>query len=369
MAQSADSNIPQEHPAPAQPPGWIDLFIRFSLAPGQVALALPQQLEQLARQPDRLDLRLSHGVVILVVLLAVWLSRAPLSWQSIRVIQPLRAVTSAPAVPEAVPEDDAAPLTLSTRLVDAQDDVLLRAGVPHTIIPDRTREQISTYVVQSGDTIFGIAAKFGLQPETILWANHDLEQNPDWLWVGQELTILPVDGVYHQVGEADTIETIAAAYKVEPEAIINYPLNNLDPDTPTLQPGQWLVVPGGEKPFVPRTVTAYSGPLPENAATGTGSFGWPTSGTITQGYWTGHPALDIASVLGAPIRAADSGHVIYAGWDDTGYGNMVVIDHGNGFQTLYAHMSVIYVSVGDDVAKGEQIGEMGSTGNSTGPHL
>jgi len=106
-----------------------------------------------------------------------------------------------------------------------------------------------------------------------------------------------------------------------------------------------------------------------DAPVGTGLFVWPASGSITQGYWTGHQALDIAANPGTKILATDSGHVIFAGWDDTGYGYTVVIDHGNGFQTLYAHLQEFYVTAGDDVAKGEEIAIMGNSGNSTGPHL
>lgn len=248
--------------------------------------------------------------------------------------------------------------------------VLVRAAVPHTIIPERPRVELTHYVVQSGDTIFGIAAQFGLAPETIMWANgRFVEDNPDLLRVGQELVILPVDGVYHQVGGNDTVETIAAAYKVEPASIINYPLNELDPNDAHVVAGQWLIVPGGTKPYIPRTVVAYSGPIPEDASKGSGTFGWPAAGQITQGYWDRHRALDVGAWNGAPVLAADSGYVVAAGWDDSGYGRMVVIDHGNGFQTVYAHLQVYYVEVGDSVAKGEQIGEVGSTGNSSGPHL
>ena len=129
------------------------------------------------------------------------------------------------------------------------------------------------------------------------------------------------------------------------------------------------MVPGGTKPYVPRQVVAYSGPIPEDATTGSGSFGWPAAGQITQGYWDRHRAIDIGSWEGAPVIAADSGYVVAAGWDDGGYGRMVVIDHGNGFQTLYAHLQVYYVEVGSSVAKGQAIAEVGITGNSTGPHL
>ena len=325
----------------------------------------------------------AHVAVILLVLLVVVLSDLPLftQWELHR-LGPGGGY-SALARPQQggkVPQVGAskgpypAPAGVSRLLqpavpLDSEGDVLVRAAVPHTIIPERPRDEITRYVVQSGDTIFGIAAQFGLAPETIMWANGRLEDNPDLLRVGQELVILPIDGVYHQVGADDTIEKIAVAFKVEPAAIINYPLNNLNADNPQITTSQWLIVPGGVKPYVPRTVIAYSGPIPEDASKGTGVFGWPTAGQITQGYWDRHRAIDIGAWKGAPALAADSGYVVAAGWDDSGYGRKVVIDHGNGFQTLYAHLQVYYVEVGDSVAKGQQIGEVGSTGNSTGPHL
>ena len=362
---------------PPQPPpstygsgGLTDLLVSISLSPGQLALAVPHWVKIFKGDDSLLSRTSTHLILVLLALLAITLRTIPLSWNEIRVVQSLKnwpAETVVPAVPAVVTERGA-PLTLPAKLIGT-DDVLIRAAVPHTIIPDRSRAEISTYVVQSGDTIFGIAAKFGLTPETIMWANSGLEDNPDWLRVGQEVTVLPLNGVYHQVGGSDTIAGIAASYKVLPEAIIDYELNELDPDNPIIQPGQWLVVPGGTKPFIPRTVVAYSGSVPADATLGTGAFGWPTGGTIFQGYWTGHQAIDVAAWTGAPVTAADSGHVIFSGWDDTGYGYTVVIDHSNGFQTLYAHLEAYYVDAGDNVAKGQQIAAMGSSGNSTGPHL
>jgi murein DD-endopeptidase MepM/ murein hydrolase activator NlpD len=222
--------------------------------------------------------------------------------------------------------------------------------------------------VQPGDTVFGIAQKFGLRPESIMWSNRDLELNPDLLRVNDELTILPTDGVYHRVKKGDTIAALAKKYKVDSSDITSYAWNGLS-ENPTLTVGSYLIVPGGEKPYVPRTVSVFNGPIPSGARRGTGSFVWPSSGSITQGYWNGHRALDVGSWIGSPVVASDSGYVVYAGWDRTGYGNLIVVDHGNGYRTYYAHLSKIFVRVGDSVGKGQRVGSVGNTGNSTGPHL
>ncbi|GIK42972.1 MAG: hypothetical protein BroJett011_68050 [Chloroflexota bacterium] len=314
----------------------------------------------------------AHLIVILLVALTLGVGSMQIQLGRISALRPFQQTAPSDPVAAApsVDEETGAPLTLPSQLNDFLDDVLVSAAVPHTIIPERAREQISTYEVQSGDTIYGIAGKFGLDPETIMWSNPDLEKAPDLLSIGQQLTILPTNGVYHQVGQGDTLQGIADTFKVDPSVILNYSLNELDPDNPVITPGQWLVVPGGSKPFIPRTVVAYyTGEIPEGANEGTGTFAWPASGTIYQGFFPWHPAVDIAAYIGAPVLAGDSGYVIVAGWSDVGYGYHIVIDHGNGYQTLYAHLNSIYVNVGDNVAQGQQIGEMGNTGNATGPHL
>lgn len=325
-------------------------------------------LRQLVRNDALFSRSSAHVMVILLAILAISLGNFQLTWGSIRALRPSQ---QAPAAPAAINghEETADPLTLPIQLTDLQNDILIPAAVPRTIIPERAREEISTYQVEGGDTIYGIAAKFGLDPETIIWSNPDLEKAPDILSIGQELRILPVNGVYHQVGEGDTLDSIASTFKADVSAIINYPLNKIDTANPVITIGEWVVVPGGSKPFLPRTVTAYTGPIPEGASTGTGSFDWPASGNIYQGYFPWHPGIDIAAYIGAPVLAADSGYVIVAGWDNTGYGYNVVIDHSDGYQTLYAHLNAYYVEAGQSVAKGQQIGEMGNTGNATGPHL
>ncbi len=242
-------------------------------------------------------------------------------------------------------------------------------AMPFTTIPDRLRIDIETYMVQPGDSVFGIAERFHVKPETIMWSNPVLESNPDLLRVGDKLTILPVNGVYHQVKAGETVAAIAKKYKVEPAAIVGFARNNLTNDTQALAAGTKLVVPGGEKPFVPRVVSVYNGPMPKGALRGSGVFSWPTSGSITQQFWNGHRAVDIASWIGNRVVAADSGFIVHAGWDNTGYGNLVIVNHGNGYMTYYAHLSKIFVRVGDAVGRGQQIGAVGSTGHSTGPHL
>ncbi len=237
--------------------------------------------------------------------------------------------------------------------------------------PAIERTEPIVYIVRAGDTPISIAERFGLSPETIVWANAELEGNPALLRIGQQLIIPPVDGVLHTVKAGDTLESIARKYEVSVDDIINWAPNNLTRDS-QLVVGQKIMVPEGVKPFTRPRPSLTTGKLiapPSNFTGATGSFIWPTSGVLTQYAWSGHMALDIANAFGTPIYAADAGVVIYADWDNTGYGNMTLIDHGNGFRTRYAHQSAFKVSVGQQVSKGQLIGLMGSTGRSTGPHV
>lgn len=270
-----------------------------------------------------------------------------------------------------------------------------RLANPHTIIPTRPRLEVVKYTVQPGDTVFGIAEKFGLKPQTVLWANYYiLKDDPHNLRPGQELNILPVDGTYYEWQAGDGLNGVARFFGVTPEDIINYPGNHLDPDTigdysnPNIEPGTWLIVPGGHREFVswsaPIGVTRSDpavarilgpgscGPV-QGGAVGFGSFIWPSNKHYLSGYdyspETNHRGIDIAGNEGEALYAVDAGVIVYAGWNNWGYGYMVMIDHGNGWQSLYAHMSAINVVCGQSVGQGEVIGAIGSTGNSSGPHL
>lgn len=271
---------------------------------------------------------------------------------------------------------DAAPPPADTTLVETffergfflDSNVVSPLADARTLIPTRLRREIEVYVVQSGDTVQGIAAIFGLQPETIMWSNPAVEDTPDLLRIGQEIVILPIDGVYHEVAEGDTLSGIAQKYKVEINAITDVPWNNLAAPDYAITAGMKLIVAGGVKPLITKTVVSYSGPIPTGAV-GTGLFRWPVLGRITQDYWSGHRAIDIATPPNTPVYAADSGYVSFVGWTDVGYGYLVRIDHGNGFETWYAHNNSFAVSLGEQVERGQVIAYSGSTGRSTGPHV
>jgi murein DD-endopeptidase MepM/ murein hydrolase activator NlpD len=260
----------------------------------------------------------------------------------------------------------------------AVDDFSLRkAIVPFTIVPAKQESKPTTpviYTVQSGDTVLGIAAKYDLQPETIMWSNSELEQNPDRLAIGDQLRILPVDGLLHVVEPGDTLSSLADDYETTVDAIVGYSANAIADASANLSVGKEIVVPGGVKVITNSGYwvdsQASSVAYPSGGPVGSGNFSWPSAGYISQGYWGGHPAIDIAGWEGSPVSAADGGYVVTAGggWN-SGYGNQVIIDHGNGFVSLYAHMSSVFVTPGMTVSKGTQIGTMGNTGNSTGPHL
>jgi murein DD-endopeptidase MepM/ murein hydrolase activator NlpD len=265
----------------------------------------------------------------------------------------------------------------------------------NTILPVRmARYQVVEYTVESGDSIFTIAEKFDIKPETILWGNREtLGDDPHYIYPGQTLNILPVDGVYHQWSAGEGLNGVAIYYGVEPEDIINWPGNNLDPDeigeytNPNIPPDTMLVIPGGRgvftdwrAPRIRRGEPATATHLGPGACTGsydgvmgTLTFTWPTTERFLSGFdytpGTNHFGIDIGGRTGNPIFAADHGVVVYAGWNNFGYGEMIVIDHGSGWQTLYAHLSQVNVFCGQDVYQGDTIGLMGSTGKSSGPHL
>jgi hypothetical protein len=272
-------------------------------------------------------------------------------------------------------------------------------GIPrqaklHTTIPSRPRLDVLKYTVQPGDSIFVIAKNFGLKPSTVLFGNDKVLYNDvDLIQPGLVLNILPTDGAYYQWQGTETLTGVAKYYGVDPQAIIDSPSNHLDPDTigdyghPNIAAGTWLVVPGGSYAFVFRSpigavrTTAATGRVNgagscgtiSSGAVGYGTFTWPTvehwlSGTDYRPD-VNHFGVDFAGSMGNAVYAVDAGVVVYAGWNTWGYGNLIIVDHGNGWQSRYGHLSQINVGCGQSVGQGDVIGLVGSTGNSTGPHL
>jgi murein DD-endopeptidase MepM/ murein hydrolase activator NlpD len=235
-----------------------------------------------------------------------------------------------------------------------------------TQISTKVRDGVIDYKVQDGDTVATIANKFGISADTIRWENNF---SGDKIKIGQTLKILPVTGVAHTVAKGDTVYSIAKKYDADSQAIVDFPFNTFTNDeTFELAIGQTVIVPDGVMSAVAVAPRARQITPDAGSVTALGQFVWPTAGVITQRFSWYHPGLDIANSIGTPDVAADSGRVIYAGWDASGYGNTVLIDHRNGFVTRYAHMSQIMVISGQNIGRGQAIGKMGSTGHSTGPH-
>lgn len=298
-------------------------------------------------------------------------------------------------VTQAEPTPIATDTAVETKSISALPEFVSSGGVMavsrnlnlKTIIPTNYQSKAIYYTVEKGDSVFWIAKQYDLEPETVLWANYDqLNDNPNNLSIGATIIIPPTDGIYYKWKVNDTLEAVAAKYKSEIMKILTFPGNNLDITNPVIQPDSYVMIPDGWRETVQwlvpdmwrpssgasRTISGPGGcELSSGGAVGGAGFIWPADNHSLSGndYWSGHLGIDIAAAEGAAIYASDSGMVVYAGAIGGGYGNMVMIDHGNGFRTLYAHLSQVNVSCGQSVYQGAVIGLAGSTGNSTGAHL
>jgi murein DD-endopeptidase MepM/ murein hydrolase activator NlpD len=260
-----------------------------------------------------------------------------------------------------------------------------------TNITNQTNTTVIQYQVVMGDSLFAIAKQYNIKPETILYSNKtSLNDNPENLKPGMSLTIPPVDGLLYTWKQGDTLQKVATQYKAKADDILNWPGNNLDLTDPQIQPGTVIMVPGGQRQlidwtqFIPTISRGTTG-----AGTGTSNIGtaqcntgpsgpvsvWPILGEahVLSGYdyiVPTHLGIDILAHVGDTVVAAGNGIVVMAqGGDNYGYGNVIEIDHGNGYATIYAHLSAIGVKVCQPAYAGQAIGASGATGNVTGPHL
>ncbi len=243
-------------------------------------------------------------------------------------------------------------------------------------LPPTSKAKRSTiYEIQPGDTLSTIAATFDISENTIAWANG--LSSKEVLRVGDHLTILPTTGVLHTVTSGDTVLGLAQRYEAKAKDILEY--NSLGEDA-KLAIGQKIIVPDGyvapvtTPRIVPRDTRlaerdADDGPTPEPAEHSAEGVVWPTvTRHISQYFRWGHTGIDIDNRSRPAVFAALPGTVEFTGWLG-GYGNLIIINHGNGTQTYYAHLDKFHVNKGASVSKGDAIGKMGSTGRSSGPHL
>jgi len=365
--------IPAEPTTPKsmlpRPPGWLEMLARLGL--GETVT------------------KIGTGVLTLIlVMIVIWLMRPV--FQGEPAVQPAASAGKI-VLPTAGPSVDLASLPQ----IKTSTNGVPRSALMHTNIPARPRQDIVKYTIAKGDTVIAIAAKYNLKPQTIMFGNYyTLRDDPHNLSIGAELNILPVDGYYYEWQAGDGLNGVASGLNVTPEDIINYPLNKLDMATignfsnPNIKPGTWLIVPGGNRPYtswsapvgvtrtnpaVARVMGAGSCGKVSDGAVGLGYFIWPTLEHYLSGFDyspdTNHRGIDLAGNTGQPIYSVDAGVIVYAGWNDWGYGNMIMVDHGNGWQSLYAHLNSIGVICGQSVDQGTIIGTLGSTGNSSGSHL
>jgi len=251
-----------------------------------------------------------------------------------------------------------------------KEDILVEAAVagPITFTNTSTGEPIR-YTVKEGDTLSSIGEQFKVSVASVVSANNISDIN--FVKPGQELTVPPVTGLLHTVKKGDTVESLATKYSVAPQSVVDF--NYLFAPF-ALTPGDILVIPGGTAPTPKPSPRQYAQGSEDYRGTvsslGTGEFAWPTNyRSISQYFSRWHPAIDVPKF--SPIYAIDSGTVVavhYSGWN-YGYGKMVRIDHGNGYRSLYAHLSSISIQPGQKVNRGQTLGNMGASGRAYGTHL
>lgn len=258
-----------------------------------------------------------------------------------------------------------------------QEDVIIKPNPADT--QSTNRSGLTTYIVNPGDTIVSVAASFGISPQTIIMENKLNETSK--LKAGQELVILPTTGITYTLKDGDTLEAILKKYKTNEDDFLD--ANNLE-SFEDLEVGSTVVIPMNvslpASAKAPTFIKSSTGQValtkasaPASFIGGPVSFIWPTTTrSITQGFQSRHQGLDISDSKMEPIFAAADGFVEISGYQANGYGNTIVINHGNGFKTRYGHASELYVKAGEYVKKGQTIAKQGRTGRVrgvTGIHL
>jgi murein DD-endopeptidase MepM/ murein hydrolase activator NlpD len=310
------------------------------------------------------------------------------------------SVGGPPLAPVTAPQDPASielPASAASQPINAS---ITRSLALKTTVTGLANTEPIAYRVMQGDSLFAIAKQYNIKPDSILYSNEaTLNDNPSNLTPGMELIIPPVDGLTYAWKGDDTLDSVANQFKGDlneddkideldaqllREAIVSWPSNDLDLTDPVVKVGQVIMVPGGHRElvswleFVPTinrdgsTATSELGGSACAAGPGSPPGIWPTDGphTISGNNYSGsHLGIDITASTGTAVLASGGGVVVFAGFSQYGYGNVVQIDHMDGFATVYGHLSQLNVSQCQVVYGGQVIGMAGSTGNSTGVHL
>lgn len=367
----------------AAPLSWL-LFRWCIVKPYELVLRYKRWLN---RFPEKLTpaylLRLPHSVSVLAIMLGMAVITNSYAVRSLEaenfgqsnLIYPLitslgldSLAESQAGTGEPVPVPTDVPITISE-----SGAVILKPYFVTTKPGRAGRNSIEQYTVRQGDTLSEIADQFGLNINTVLWENRLNMRST--LRLGQVLNILPIDGVSYRIGRGDTAAKIAQRYKIPVNEVLSFnQLNN------SLTVGQTIVIPNGKPitqnviankpksaPSLPSVKKTTLTPAPADYST---QLLWPTTGRrISQYFSWRHTGIDIPQPTGSPVYAAEDGIVEVSGWNGGGYGYYVIVDHGGGMRTLYAHNSKLLVTIGDRVNRGEVISLVGNTGRSTGPHV
>lgn len=282
---------------------------------------------------------------------------------------PYTAATSAPAATSptdlATPSVAALPSEDVARVQTASRGVIAGTRSPMTVAAEESRP-VMVRTIAREDTLSTMAHYYDLSLEAIAYANGITEEDQK-LPIGHELLIPPGEGALYKLQDGETVEDVAARFKVEPAVIYSFS-RYFEPEQ--FAAGQLIFVPGAALPALKRTERPQSIAVPASAAlpARTGRLGLPVNGVITQYYWWGHTGVDIAAPYGSRIGASDDGIVVATGPVPVG-GVHVCIQHAGGLQTCYYHTSAVYVSPGQTVSRGQLIASIGLTGVTTGPHV
>lgn len=287
---------------------------------------------------------------------------------------PLTAASAAAKAATALPDSSTVAATASVATTDAAPRVSpnargLPAGGrdPSTAVSEGTRPVVTRTIAQ-GDTLSTMSNYYNISIDAIAYAN-GIETEDTILRIGQQLTIPPAEGALYTVKDGDTVEAVAKAFEVEPDAIMSWNRVYFEPEH--FAPGQLIFIPGGKVPAIKRSETPRQiaiPPTPQQLPPMNGRLRWPVSGVITQYFWWGHTGVDIAAPYGTPIVSSLDGVVVATGWVAVG-GLRVCVQGGDGFKVCDYHTSAVYVSVGQQVRTGDVIAAIGLTGVTTGPHV